>query len=111
VTQGSHGARQQWLTPVQLDAWKSLTVLMARLPAALEEQLKRDAQLSYLEYYVLAGLSAQPGQGLLPPPQIRQPVGLVAQRRGQDGLECVGPGGGQLAADGGGFLDGGQVNQ
>jgi hypothetical protein len=69
------------------------------------------AQLSYLEYYVLAGLSAQPGQGLLPPPQIRQPVGLVGQRRGQDGLECVGPGGGQLAADGGGFLDGGQVNQ
>lgn len=61
MTQGSHGARQQWLTPVQLDAWKSLTVLMARLPAALEDQLKRDAQLSYLEYYVLAGLSDQPG--------------------------------------------------
>ncbi len=58
--QGPHRAGQRWLTPEQLDAWKSLTLLMARLPTALESQLKCDAQLSYLEYYALAGLSDQP---------------------------------------------------
>jgi DNA-binding MarR family transcriptional regulator len=34
--------------------------MLARLPTALEVQLQRDAQLSYVEYYVLAGLSDQP---------------------------------------------------
>lgn len=58
--QGPYGGGQQWLTPEQLDAWKSLTLLMARLPTALESQLKCDSQLSYLEYYALAGLSDQP---------------------------------------------------
>lgn len=38
----------------------SLTLLVAQLPAALEEQLKYDAGVSYLEYYTLAGLSDQP---------------------------------------------------
>jgi len=49
-----------WLTPAQLDVWKSFTLMLARLPTALEAQLQRDAQLSYVEYYVLAGLSDQP---------------------------------------------------
>jgi DNA-binding MarR family transcriptional regulator len=34
--------------------------MLARLLTALETQLQRDAQLSYVEYYVLAGLSDQP---------------------------------------------------
>ncbi|MFE2941250.1 MarR family winged helix-turn-helix transcriptional regulator [Streptomyces sp. NPDC059255] len=34
--------------------------LIHRLPDALEVQLQRDAQLSFIEYYVLAGLSDQP---------------------------------------------------
>ena len=50
----------RWLTPAQLDAWKSVTLMLARLLTALETQLQRDAQLSYVEYYVLAGLSDQP---------------------------------------------------
>ena len=50
----------RWLTPAQLDAWKSVTLMLARLLTALETQLQRDAQLSYDEYYVLAGLSDQP---------------------------------------------------
>jgi DNA-binding MarR family transcriptional regulator len=33
--------------------------MLARLLTALETQLQRDAQLSYVEYYVLAGLSDQ----------------------------------------------------
>jgi DNA-binding MarR family transcriptional regulator len=39
-------------------------LLMARLPAALGEQLQRDSGLRLMEYYVLAGLSDQPGHTL-----------------------------------------------
>ncbi len=35
--------------------------VLARLPAALDGQLQRDAQLSLIEYYVLAVLSDMPG--------------------------------------------------
>jgi DNA-binding MarR family transcriptional regulator len=49
-----------WLTPAQLEAWKAFTLVLARLPTALEAQLQRDAQLSYIEYYALAGLSDAP---------------------------------------------------
>jgi DNA-binding MarR family transcriptional regulator len=38
--------------------------MLARLPTALEVQLQRDAQLSYIEYYVLAGLSEQPDRAM-----------------------------------------------
>ncbi len=38
----------------------SLTVMLALLPGELGEQLQRDAQLSFTEYYVLAGLSDAP---------------------------------------------------
>ena len=34
--------------------------MLARLPTALEAQLQRDAQLSYIEYYALAALSERP---------------------------------------------------
>jgi DNA-binding MarR family transcriptional regulator len=50
----------RWLTAAQLEAWQAITLLLALLPTALETQLQRDAQLSYVEYYVLAGLSDQP---------------------------------------------------
>ena len=39
------------------------------------------------------------GQGLLPPPQVRQAVGLVVQRHGEVGEERVGAGLGELAVD------------
>ena len=42
----------------------SFTLLLARLPSALEEQLQADAGLSYVEYYVLAGLSDQPARAM-----------------------------------------------
>ena len=47
----------KWLTPAQLEAWQALTLMLARLPTALEAQLQRDSQLSYIEYYALAALS------------------------------------------------------
>jgi DNA-binding MarR family transcriptional regulator len=50
----------RWLNSAELQAWQSLTLMLARLPTALEAQLQRDAQLSYVEYYVLAGLSEHP---------------------------------------------------
>jgi DNA-binding MarR family transcriptional regulator len=53
-------AAPKWLTPAQLEAWQALTLLLARLPTALEAQLQRDSQLSYIEYYALAALSEQP---------------------------------------------------
>lgn len=37
---------------------------MSRLPAVLERELKRDAQLTYLEYYAMAGLSEQPNHSM-----------------------------------------------
>lgn len=52
----------RWLTPAQLQTWMKFTLMLAQLPTALEEQLRCDAQLSYVEYYVLAGLSDQPQQ-------------------------------------------------
>ncbi len=50
----------RWLTPDQLDTWRALNLLLAKLPAALSSQLQCDSDLSYVEYYVLASLSEQP---------------------------------------------------
>lgn len=50
-----------WLTSDEMATWRAVDRLLTRLPAALEAQLERDAGLSLMEYYVLAGLSDQPG--------------------------------------------------
>ncbi|MEU0041268.1 MULTISPECIES: MarR family transcriptional regulator [unclassified Streptomyces] len=50
-----------WLTPDELETWRQVGLMVHRLSAALEVQLQQDAHLSYIEYYVLAGLSDQPG--------------------------------------------------
>lgn len=52
----------RWLTPGELETWRTLHLVMATLPSALGGQLQRDSGLSFLEYYVLAGLSDQPDQ-------------------------------------------------
>lgn len=49
-----------WLTPAEMKAWLSLVQLMTWLPWALDEQLRRDAKLSLVEYQVLAVLSESP---------------------------------------------------
>jgi DNA-binding MarR family transcriptional regulator len=54
----------RWLTADELDAWRAIAKLLGRLPTALERQLQRDAQLSYLEYHVLAGLADQPNRSM-----------------------------------------------
>jgi DNA-binding MarR family transcriptional regulator len=55
-------AAPKWLTPAQLKAWQALTLMLARLPTALEAQLQRDSQLSFIEYYALAALSERPSR-------------------------------------------------
>lgn len=50
----------RWLSPAELETWQALALLMFRLPTALEAQLRRDAQLSFVEYMALVGLSGSP---------------------------------------------------
>lgn len=57
-------AEPRWLDDVERDAWIYLLGVMTRLPGALEEQLRRAADLSHFEYLVLAGVSMSPGQSL-----------------------------------------------
>jgi len=52
------------LSGAQLEAWTALVALLATLPTALDNQLKRDAGMNMYEYHVLAALSAAPGQVL-----------------------------------------------
>lgn len=54
----------RWLTPEQLAAWVRLTAVLELLPAALDSQLRRDAQLTHFDYYVLAMLSGAPQRTL-----------------------------------------------
>ena len=48
----------------QLAAWVRLTAVLELLPAALDSQLRRDAQLTHFDYYVLAMLSEAPDHTL-----------------------------------------------
>jgi DNA-binding MarR family transcriptional regulator len=57
---GKETAEPRWLTADELETWKTLQLVMALLTGELGEQLQRDSSLSFLEYYVLAGLSDQP---------------------------------------------------
>ena len=50
----------RWLTESQQEAWRSLVALVTRLPAALDAQLQRDAQLTHFDYFVLAVVSENP---------------------------------------------------
>lgn len=45
-----------WLDDAEMETWLALIGLVMRLPAALDEQLRRDAELSHFEYGVLAAL-------------------------------------------------------
>ena len=53
-------APARWLTAVEEQAWRDFASVLVRLPWALECQLQRDADLSFIEYHVLARLSEAP---------------------------------------------------
>jgi DNA-binding MarR family transcriptional regulator len=50
------------LNEEELSIWHSIHAVLLLLPTALDRQLQRDSNISYLEYYVLAGLSEMPGR-------------------------------------------------
>jgi len=54
----------QWLNRKQLAAWVRLAAVLELLPTALDSQLRRDAQLTHFDYYVLAMLSEAPDHTL-----------------------------------------------
>jgi len=47
----------RWLTPQEQEAWMFMVALIFRVPAALDSQLQRDADLTHAGYVVLAILS------------------------------------------------------
>ena len=47
----------RWLTDEEQQTWIALARALITVPAALDAQLQRDAQLSYFEYLVLSWLS------------------------------------------------------
>ena len=47
----------RWLTDEEQQTWIALARTLITVPAALDAQLQRDAQLSYFEYLVLSWLS------------------------------------------------------
>ncbi|HYN93009.1 MAG TPA: MarR family transcriptional regulator [Pilimelia sp.] len=57
-------AGERWLSADEQRAWRRLGAVMQRLPASLDGQLQRDADLSHFGYWVLAMLSEAPGRSL-----------------------------------------------
>lgn len=53
-----------WLNDDERDAWLFLSSVIFNLPGALEAQLERDSDLSFVEYMVLAMLSEAPDHRL-----------------------------------------------
>jgi DNA-binding MarR family transcriptional regulator len=56
----SVAASTQWLSAGEREAWLGLMRVITKLPAVLDQQLERDADLNYFEYIVLAMLSERP---------------------------------------------------
>src|SRR4051794_27064499 len=61
-TQDRHppSAPARWLTAAEEQTWRNVASVLLRLPWALECQLQRDADLSFIEYHALASLSEAP---------------------------------------------------
>lgn len=53
-----------WLDRPQLSSWVRLRAVLELLPGVLDAQLRRDADLTEFEYYVLSTLSETPGRAL-----------------------------------------------
>ncbi|MYT69191.1 MULTISPECIES: MarR family transcriptional regulator [unclassified Streptomyces] len=50
----------RWLDRQEMTAWVRLVAVMELLPGALDTQLRRDADLTHFDYYVLVVLSEAP---------------------------------------------------
>ena len=54
----------RWLTQEERAAWVRLAAMVELLPGVLDSQLRRDAELTNFDYYVLAMLSEAPSRTL-----------------------------------------------
>jgi DNA-binding MarR family transcriptional regulator len=52
--------QSRWLDDDEQQSWRALVGLFVRLPAQLDQQLRRDAGISHFDYQVLAILSEAP---------------------------------------------------
>ncbi|MEY2567451.1 MAG: hypothetical protein QOE35_1980 [Actinomycetota bacterium] len=57
-------SKPRWLSDEEEAAWRAFAAVMHKLPWALECQLERDADLSFIEYHALARLSEDPKRTL-----------------------------------------------
>src|SRR3954453_18090230 len=58
------GVETNWLTKDELAAWVRMAAVLELLPGTLDSQLRRDADVTNFEYYVLAMLSEAPERTL-----------------------------------------------
>ena len=56
--------RVRWLTGEEEQAWRAVGAMMYKLRGALECELERDSDLSFIEYHTLARLSEEPTRTL-----------------------------------------------
>jgi len=66
-----------WLDRRQLRAWIRLRAVLELLPDALDAQLRRDADVTEFEYFVLAMLSEAPGRTLRMTEVARQTIATL----------------------------------
>ena len=62
--QKAAGPEPEWLTEDEELAWRALANMVHKLRWALECQLERDSDLSFIEYHALARLSEEPHRRL-----------------------------------------------
>jgi DNA-binding MarR family transcriptional regulator len=60
VTSDPASPDAEWLTPAELHSWVQVVRLMAKLPCAIDSQLRRNAGLTMSEYQTLHILSLPP---------------------------------------------------
>jgi DNA-binding MarR family transcriptional regulator len=54
----------KWLTDAEVSSWLSVVRMMTWLPWSIDQQLRRDSNLSMVEYQVMARLSQSPERTL-----------------------------------------------
>src|ERR1700691_2372334 len=68
MTDGARSGAEEppvkWLTAAGLDSWLSVVRMITWLPWSIDQQLRRDSNLSMVEYQVMARLSANPERTL-----------------------------------------------
>jgi DNA-binding MarR family transcriptional regulator len=64
MSESAAAGGQRWLDADEEQAWRALALMMDKLRWALECQLERDSDLSFIEYHALARLSEEPGHTL-----------------------------------------------